>query len=578
MRAPSAGSKVGILLGLLMLFLIAPMVIVLSMGTDPGVLPPGGIDAPTAAPVDPTPATVEANRTENAQGPRRSGQTVATRTIAGKTSTEGIADSVTACIRVLDLADQTPIAGAAVRRVQGGTEVGFTDERGLVSLPLKQAEQLAVIADGYLLRMAPTQLGTTEAEPQRVQLARDAWSMVRQFEFVGRDGRAAGEAFVRFRPQKAAGGKAAVVGPVTESAALQRAWSEHLLLATQSVCADVPVQLGTWSQDRVHRLAHRAAVRFAAAGEFLAEVATTTGLVGQATFRLEATQTGNQPPIRIALEAGAYVAGIVVGGGQPLAGAEVTLQGGEPLGLLATTGDDGRFRLGPLPRGEATLHVRHGDHQPLAFGPVAADASGVRVVLQPLPKSTLRGRVRSRPDLQPIAGARLSWSPNGAAVVTANAAADGTFQLAATGGQAARLLVSAPGYLPYAELVEPGSPFAEYDLWPASPEVRLAKGLSARLVGIVVDAQGRAMPGVSVRWIPVRPTPPVGMPGRRTLDGGSLELPLVISTGTDGAFQIETNQFGPGRICLAEAGPSATGGVETEAVAGASKDGLRLQR
>ena len=577
MRAPSAGSKVGILLGLLMLFLIAPMVIVLSMGTDPGVLPPGGIDVPTTTPADPTPATAEPNRTENAQVPRRSGQTVATRTIAGKISAEGLADAATACIRVLDLADQTPIAGAAVRRVQGGAELGFTDDRGLVGLPIKQAEQLAVLADGYLLRMAPTQLGTTEAEPQRVQLVRDAWSMVRQFEFVGRDGRAAGEAFVRFRPQKAAGGTA-VVGPASESAALQRAWSEHLLLATQPVCVDVLVQLGTWSQDRVHRLAHRAAVRFAASGEFLAEVATTTGLVGQATFRLEASQTGNQPPIRIALEAGAYVAGTVVGGVQPLAGAEVTLQGGEPLGLLATTGDDGRFRLGPLPRGEATLHVRHGDHQPLAFGPVAADASGVRVVLQPLPKSTLRGRVRSRPELQPIAGARLSWAPNGAAVVTATAAADGTFQLAATGDQAARLLVSAPGYLPYAELVEPGSPFAEYDLWPAASEVRLAKGLTARLAGIVVDAQGRAMPGVSVRWIPARTTQSVGMPGRRTLEGGALALPLVISTGTDGTFQIETNQFGPGRICLAEAGPSATGGVETEAVAGASKDGLRLQR
>ena len=75
MRALPAGSKIGILLGLLMLFLIAPMVIVLSMGTDPGVLPPGAIEtsrvAPPEVPVDPTPAAAEANPTEKAPTQRR---------------------------------------------------------------------------------------------------------------------------------------------------------------------------------------------------------------------------------------------------------------------------------------------------------------------------------------------------------------------------------------------------------------------------------------------------------------------------------------------------------------------------
>jgi hypothetical protein len=36
----------------------------------------------------------------------------------------------TACLRVVDRASGAPIAGAAVRRVQGSIEIAFTDEQG----------------------------------------------------------------------------------------------------------------------------------------------------------------------------------------------------------------------------------------------------------------------------------------------------------------------------------------------------------------------------------------------------------------------------------------------------------------
>jgi len=256
----------------------------------------------------------------------------------------------------------------------------------------------------------------------------------------------------------------------------------------------------------------------------------------------------------------------------------VTLQGGEPLGLVASTAVDGAFRFGPLAKGQVTLHVRHGDHVPLAFGPVASDATGLQVPLQPLPQTTLRGRVRARPDLRPIEGAQISWSPGAGNVVTATTFVDGTFQLAATGDLAARLVVSAPGYLPYTELVQPGAPFADFDLWPSATAVRLERGLTAMLMGVVLDAAGRAQPGVSVRWIPERTTLPNGQPGRRALSGADLELPLIVSTGPDGAFELETTQFGPGRVCPADAGPLAPGGVATEAIAGTTKNGLQLRR
>jgi len=65
------------------------------------------------------------------------------------------------------------------------------------------------------------------------------------------------------------------------------------------------------------------------------------------------------------------------------------------------------------------------------------------------------------------------------------------------------------------------------------------------------------------------------VPGRRILEGGTLDLPLGARTGDDGAFRIETNAFGPGRVVLAD-DPNGLG-LEVTAVAGQTKNGLRLQ-
>lgn len=579
LMAANSGNVTKFLLVALILFLLAPMVVILCLGTPPEPAPGGG--------GEPNPPTTT-GRTEpqprSEVVPAAGASTVATRALAAEApSTEGLAEAPSACLRVVDHASQAPVAGAALRRVQGGAEIAFTDDRGLASVPLLQPEQLAVVMDGYLLRMAPTQIGSTEAQPQQVQLVRDVWSVVRRFEFFDPDGRSASVAFVRFRPraQQAGVAASAPLGPSAADKLVQRAWQEHTMLGGLPVCADVPVQVGVWSQDRVHRVAHRGEVRFAAPGEFLAEVATESGLVGTATFRIETAAAGaSAQTIRVNLERGDFLAGSVVaiGSMRPVVGVQITLQGGEPLGLLATTGADGSFRIGPLARGEVTLHLRHGDHQPLSWGPVVTNGNTLRIPMQPLPSTTLRGRVRGRPDQKPIAGARLAWLPTGGNSVTAVTDADGTFQIAATGDAASRLAISAAGFLNYAELVQPGAPFAEYDLWPADPAVRLAKGMSARLVGVVVDAGGTPQQQVAVRWIPDRPNEVAGVVGRRILEGGSLALPLIVSTGVDGSFQLETNQFGPGHLALAEAGPSAAGGVAVTAVAGSTKDGLRLQR
>lgn len=572
MRAPSSGLKVGVLLGLLMLFLVSPLAVMIWLGAEPAPAPspeqPQSADQPMpTGPVAPTTAG--------------SGSITVTRSKVQAPVATDLPDRPSACLVVLDRDTQQPVAGAAARRIQGGAEIAFSDERGLLPVALPRAEQLAIVADGFLLRLAPTQLGTTEEQPQRILLVRDRWSVPVQLVPQAR-GRQVGEAFARLRPMAAAPrpGAAPAHGPGRDDPVAERAFSEHTMLAGLPVCADQPVQLGNWSPERVFPLQPDGVIRFAVPGEYTAEVATTNGLVGSATFKVLATDAGRQQTVRIELQPGAYVRGQVVaaGTGQPVAGAELMLQGGEPLGLVGTTGADGGFRFGPLAVGEGTLHVKHAEHQPLAFGPLSTAAQGVRIELQPLPKTTLRGLVKARPDGLPVAGARIAWSPPGGAVQNATSAADGTFQVIATGTTPARLAVVADGYLPYTELVTPGAGPADYELWPASTEERLAKRLTARFSGVAVDRQGRPLGGATLRWVPATPTVARVPIGRQILTGFVLELPVVVTASVDGSFRIETTQFGPGRLCFAEEATSATGGMLLDATPGRSLDGLRLQR
>ncbi len=473
-----------------------------------------------------------------------------------------------------DRATGKPVAGAPVRRLQGGSELAFTDERGLAPVALREPEQLAVVVDGYLLRLVPTHLGTSEREPQEVVLVRDEWSIVRKLHLLDARGAAVPEAFLRFRPQAST---RTTPSPVPASDAVAaRAWNEHTMLATRPAGADVPVQLGSYAEDRVHRLADGAEVRFVAAAEYTIEAATTSGLAARCAVNIAATPRAGAPAIEVRLQTGAFVTGAVVDAGDAhaLADCKLTLQGGDPLGLEATTASDGRFRFGPIAAGAVTLLVRPREHEAIAFGPLQAPAADVRIAVQALPKITLRGRVRSRPSLTPLAGATVSCTTNGAPAATAVTDAEGVFTLRASVTGDVRLAVQAAGHLAYAEMVAAGAPFADYDLWSSETNVRLASGTTAVLEGIVVDAEGRPVADATVRWQPQQRAAGSGLPGRRVVEGGSLDLPLATRSGPDGAFRLETTAFGAGRIALAE-DPRA--GFDVVAIAGQSKSGLRLQ-
>ncbi|MCU0862657.1 MAG: carboxypeptidase-like regulatory domain-containing protein [Planctomycetes bacterium] len=561
------------LLVLLLVLLAAALVTVQWLGLldgDPGPAP-GASGAPTESPAAVGPANANATATAPANG-APSGTLVATRLQAKAPEPGPLADQPTAWLRVTDHARGTPVAGAAVRSVQRGGDLAFTDERGFAALPLQEREQLAVVADGYLLRLVPTRLGSTEAEPQAVTMVGDTWCKRRRLELPGHAG---AEVVVRFRPLDAA---ARAASPMSSTEpVITRAWTEHEMLASRPCCADVPVQQSAYAADRVHRLRAGAEVRFTSLGRYAVEAATANGLVARTEFRLEANENATLP-LRLELVPGVRAAGVVLdrGSAQPVAGARVSVSGGDPLGLLATTAADGAFAIGPLWPGALSLDVRSDDHEPLAFGPLMAPAGDHRIQLAPLPGTTLRGRVRARPSLRPLAGATVAWQPQGSGMRTAVTGADGTFALRATGAAAARLQVHAPGHVLYAELVEPNAPFADYDVWPAERTVRLELGLSAGFEGVVQDAQGSPQPGVPVRWLPADASPPLGAGAlRRVLEGAVLELPGVATTGADGAFVLETNRFGPGRVVVDGAPQSA---VAAEAIAGRTRNDLRLRR
>lgn len=496
------------------------------------------------------------------------GAAIALRTQATSTPTAEVSDGPTACLQVVDYATQRPIAGAIVRRVRSGGDLGFSDQRGLAPLPLPGLEQLAVCADGYLLRMVPTRPGSSEQSPQSVSLVRDEWSRVRRLQFRTAGGACRGDVFVRLHPAADATQASVPSDPV-----IQRAWSEHTTLLGLPVCADIASCPANYDPERVLRLRDGAAVAFAVAGHIVLEAATTDGFVARQTIAVEPNTTG--APIEIVLAPGAVANGTVRdrSDGQPIAGAVVTIGGGDPLGLLATTTAEGAFSIGPLPTGAVVLDVRHGAYEPAQATPSANGAVEVR--LQPLPGHVLRGRVRARPDLAPVGGATVAWLPAQGAKVTTQSGADGSFALRVSGDADARLAVQADGYQFLTELLSPEAPAQDYDLWPAVTAVRLAKSLTACLAGVVLDASGAPIADAAVRWVPAVRASPVAEPGRRVLDGGTLVWKQSVPTAGDGTFVLETDQFGPGRLMVT--GGSAEG-FAAEAIAGRTIDGLRLRR
>lgn len=534
--------------------------------------PPPDADAVDAAtPVDGAPATREPDA---ARAPARTPVTLPAAAPTPTTPSDPLADRPTACLRVLDRDSKQPLAGVPIYRCKDGSAIAFTDARGLAPVPLPGPEQLAVIAPEHLARMAPTRPGSSEAEPFDVLMARDAWSLPRVVQLDGGDGAPVSEARVRIQPVIA---RRHIANPVPQTdAAGQRAWVEACNVARLGLPSDFVVAAGASPPSTVRTVPSGQTLRFEADGEYALVAATADGRLARARVRVDAS-TRNAPPIVLAFAPGARLRGRVVDpAGKALAGAEVTARVDIPVGTTAITDADGAFTLPALFAGEAVaLHVRHGLCTPADVAALVPPRDDVVVTLTPLPQQPLRGRVRTRPSLQPLAGAAVVWQPEGFDPVAATTDAAGTFALAATGKLPARLSISASGHVAYAEVITPGAPFADYDLWPATTDARVATGVSALLEGVTLDAAGTPVGDVEVVWAPAAAAAPPLPTGRRILTGGALALPRTVRSGADGSFRLETLAFGPGRLHVAGARER---GVDATAIAGKAQNGLRPSR
>lgn len=525
-------------------------------------LPPGSVVEPAAPAGVPEPAAAARGLPDGV---------VATRAEAVEIDPGALADRPTVCLRVVDHGDSKPVSGAIVRRLSSGADLAFTDDRGLAFVPLEEAAQLAVVHERYLIRLAPARPGSDEQSPQLVRLVPDFWSSARRFSFVGPDGAEVRDVFVQLRPASGAvpvdNGRAATLDDVA-----RRAWNEHLMMASREVSRDQHVHAGARDEHVYRAAGAELTVRFVAAGDYTLQASTTTGLVGVEAI---VVGVGPAPPAQVVqLVEGGFVEAVVRDtSGGALADANVTVQGGEPLGLEATTDAAGAFAIGPLPPGARTLLVRHALHRPVAVEGVPVPSSGREIVLEPLQRSPLRGRVRARPGGAPIAGATVIWQVAGGGAVTTKTGADGKFELQAAGDIAARLVVQAPRFVTYAELVDPGAGFREYDLLPASRDARVEAGLTATVEGVAFGANGFPVAGASVRWQPANPRVGNALPGRRVLQGHTLELSDVTTTDSSGAFVIETARFGEGSLTL-----DGEREVSVTAIAGRRLQNLELGR
>ena len=490
-----------------------------------------------------------------------------------------LADRPTAWLQVVAAADGAPVPGAAIYRLDTRADtapITFTDAAGLAGLPLKKPEQLFVAMRGYLLRQAATQLGSTADRPQQVQLEADRYSLRVVLRFTLPGGRQPAEVRVRLRPLWEQKG-AELPQPLSlrgASETVLRAWREQGTIAMLRPVPEVHVQLGPFNQDRVFVCAAEDQIDLAAPGLYMVDAATRDGFVGRATLDAVGATAA---PFVVALQPGRAIGGTVrsAATGAPVVHAEVVVLGGDPLELAAVTDEAGRFSLGPLADGSFSLEVRHRDYELGRAGPVAAGTDGVAVRLLALPATALRGRVRARPSLQPIAGAKASVVDALGKPMTATTDQDGWFVLRGSGKSSVRLVIAAEHFLPYSELVDPGAPAYDYDLWPAETAARLREKLTGVLSGTAVDEAGEALSGASLRLVPGRALPAPAIVDRRVLLGGALPLPLVTTAGLDGSFQLETQCEGPAELTVVDAAGSGAP-LRVEVVLGSTTSGLQV--
>ena len=491
-----------------------------------------------------------------------------------------LADHATAFLEVVDAETAAPIEGAAVYRFQREepeVALGYTDGNGIVALPLREPGQMLVVCGGYLMRLSPTHLGSTESRPQRVQLVPDSFSRRGTFRFVLPDGQAPAQVCARFAPARDEAGKERVhrLAMRDRSEIVRRAWSEHATVAAVHPLDDLHLQAGQHNAEAVHVLSGVDEVLFVQPGIYDYDFATPSGFVARG--QLDTERLGVRGLV-VALQPGSSVFGKVcdVEDSAPIANAMVLVTGGDPLQLRAATDTSGAFQIGPLADGDYRLDIYHRDYEHLQCGPFRAGPVETTIRMTKLPAVAIRGRVVGLPDGQPVARATVSTPDALGQPISIACDLEGFFTLSVGGRESRRVTVGAPGYLAHIEMLEPGSGTTKIELWPLATETRVSKGLTALLRGIVVDRYGVPVAGKQVQFVPDQSAPAPSIGGRRILQGGRASLPVQATTSVDGTFALETPQQGKGMLVVVD-GREVAAGQPVVVELGRAVGGLRIE-
>ena len=465
--------------------------------------------------------------------------------------------------RIIDARNKAPIASASLLSARTGSLIAVTGEDGEAEARGRGPSQIVFSAPGYLLafhhltspglrriREAAAETGVFE-----ISLEPDVYTIPFALRFVTSHGEKPSRVsfHVKCLHDLPPSGNSVPTDRIGTGAPinheLRQAWAQHALLSGLSGFSEQMVHLGQDSSAKLFEVAAEANLRFVAAGPYQIEARSAEGDVARATLHVARRQA--EPEV-IELRSGQSAEGLVIdaANGEPVEGAIIMLRT-SAIGVGEITSNiKGQFSLGPLTGAPFTLDVQHDWFEDASIGPRRPGKEVFKILMRRKPVHVIKGKVRSRTDQSPVAGATVSLRRFGEVDAKTVTAEDGWFELRSQRVDP-ELVVAATGYYVYVEVIDPTAPPTMYDLIPDSPEARMRAGMTALLSGVARTAKGAPASGTPVMLVSEEPLMLQGIVGRRILEGGVLRMNSHAMTDGDGRFVIECMAPGPATVRVA---------------------------
>ncbi len=462
--------------------------------------------------------------------------------------------------RVVDARTGEGIPHARILRLKGGSRVAETDARGYASVTGIGLPHLVFSADDHLLnhyQPGDADIEVVVANYERlghveVRLEPDRFTVPFALHFLEPDGSPAKDVTFRIAcvDDPKPGGRSvptARTGSSRVEPSVRRAWEKHyrLCLSGGGLTKKL-VHLGIDSDLFDFHCGFEATVGFVANGYYAIIARSAAGGFCDREFQVTLKQ---EQPLTVQLEKGLYLKGQLLGlpAEKPVGGATVLVKEAGTVVHMAESDAAGRFRIGPWNRRRVHLEITHNWYQPKTVGPVVASAEDLVARLQPRPVRQIRGVVRRRPSLQPVAGARVVVWIQGIEEVTTSTDELGRFVVSSPIKEP-QLHIHAKGFVSYKEIINAEASTQTCDLLPDTTEVRVRVGLTALLSGTVIDDDGKLAAGEIVQIMPAKEPTLAGINGKRILEGGALALSRTVFTDSRGCFALEWGHAGEARL------------------------------